>query len=64
MYGMATFIKVNNLRYDSFSQKLVGNPNRKKMHIFGFVGIFSTFVRPLLTYYLACIQSLRGGCQV
>ena len=28
---------------------IVGNPNRKKMHIFGFVGILSTFVRPLLT---------------
>ena len=28
---------------------VVVNPNRKKMHIIGFVGIFSTFVRPLLT---------------
>ena len=28
---------------------IVGNPNRKKMHIFGFVGIFEYIFRPLLT---------------
>ena len=40
MGDISLLLENNFMSLPSFEYLLVGNPNRKKMHIFGFVGIF------------------------